>query len=85
MRHYLANVGLTWEEKEWQSRANGFAPEYRIVKVAEGVFTQKANAQYSALLRGENDYWTSMPTKYAIHEMQLQSFRALSAALCAKR
>ena len=82
-RFIAMNSGAKWTQREQQRRLEGKQPTYRVVLAAQGAFHKPAMRAWSLLMSTE-DAWTGMPLEFHRHDLSVQTFRGLSAALCTK-
>ena len=82
-RFLVEHAGQKWMSKEVKRRLEGRRPSYRVVKAAKGEFHKPAMRDWSRLMRQE-EAWDGLPEQFRRHDLSIQSYRGLAAALCTK-
>ena len=82
-RKIIKDASKADKMEELKRRQRGGLPSFRVVKAADGRYTDDAILQWTAMMRGGTD-WSVLPADFRTHELSVQTFRALSAMLCTK-
>ena len=82
-RYLVMHAGPKWLAREMRRRLRGERPTYRVVNAAKGDFHKPAMHDWSYLMSNEGA-WDGLPNHFRRHDLSIQSYRGLSAALGTK-